>query len=204
MRFRRLAQSKGLADARANHPAPNRCEKILRGLEQLCAGSCVVEQRWTGEVERAALTELERRDGRCRTGGIAEAHHQAPWPQATERAPEGILADGIVYNVDAAAITGLSCRDPVVARRQHLVGTELTDVGDLHSVAHDGNHCRAQVLRPAHQERAYATSGSVHQDAVATANPVDLTKEHLRGQPASRAAEASASRTERSAATTRS
>src|SRR5918994_6759134 len=101
MRMRRFRQAIGLADVDADLAAGDRLEQLACPARELRRLRRVMKERRARQEQRTATRELERRNRRHRTRGIAVADHQAARAQAIERGEEGVLADAVVNDRNA-------------------------------------------------------------------------------------------------------
>src|SRR5277367_204563 len=79
-------------------------EDGLRTGDEVFAGEDVMLQRGTRDEERALGGQLDEIEGWDCSAGTSEENHRAAQTEDVQRLLEGGLADGIIDDVDAAAI----------------------------------------------------------------------------------------------------
>src|SRR5437879_2865225 len=103
VRLGRLPERHRGLDPQPEPPRGDPPQHIAGAVVELLRGGRVVAERGAGEEERALGVEdlgVERRD---RAARVTEQDQEAPRGQAVQALLEGRLADGIVYDVHAAA-----------------------------------------------------------------------------------------------------
>ena len=119
----------------------------------------------TGEEDRAGLAELQRHDALDQAGSAAVVDAQATPGEGADAAVDGVAADRVVDDVDAAALRDAQrfLAEVVLAVEDDVVGAERPSALGLLRRTDGGDHRGAAQPGELHQQTADAAGRGMHQ-----------------------------------------
>ena len=168
MGLHQLGERVALIDVNGDDAVRHQAEEFAgHGLQVFAVGSVVVK-RGAGEEQGAAPRQLMRRHRRRVARGVAEADEHAQASQGIQGGLKGVLADGVIGDVDAGAVRELldPSRYVLLPVEDHMLGAGLLGLFHLGFAAGGADDIGAHVARPLAQDQAHPAGRGMHQNAV--------------------------------------